>query len=183
MAEKQIERDERDKELGLTWRHFAAWKEKIFGGYLVVLAGLGTTIFGATSPAWRLAIFVAAIVVSVVFWLLDFRTSQLLNACQDAATRDSRVFAVLNEERKESQWWASYGFAIDVLVGAVVAASCASAYVYWRRLQPGLLGCITPTVGLAIFLLVGLAAQVIRRQRYKIEEQRQSDRDREGAVQ
>lgn len=165
--------DHADRQLVATWQHFASWKEKIFAGYLVVLGGLGISFFGTASQAWRILILGAAVVVSVVFWLLDYRTGQLLNACQVAASQqnqDRSVFAALNETRfTKSTRWTSYGFAIDLLVGAVTATSLAAVSVYWARLPSGSVGAVAPTVLIVAFPLIVLAAQMLRTRQWNKE--------------
>ena len=109
------------------WRHFASWREKTFAGYLAVLAALGLTFFQNGSTAVRIVLFAAAALVSIVFWILDFRNSQILNASQDAAALieepPSGYWAFSNlRSNPDSKTWATYGLAIDLLVGSVVAA-------------------------------------------------------------
>ncbi|MDO8473437.1 MAG: hypothetical protein Q7T05_06430 [Dehalococcoidia bacterium] len=129
------------QELALTWRHFASWREKVFAGFLAVLAALSVAFMRSPSQALRIAIFAAAILVSLVFWLLDVRSSQLINACQLAAARfegSTGGFAALNTTRfGGSRWWASYGFAIDLLVTGVIGASAGGLYIYFSRLSGG----------------------------------------------
>lgn len=161
------------QELALTWRHFASWREKILAGYLAVLAALGVAFTRSPSPVIRVTIFAGAILVSLVFWLLDFRNGQLLNACQIAAAAlegDNKGFSVLNETRfGASKWWASYGFAIDVLVGGVLGASGGGAYVLFSRLPLGAVGWVAPAIVVGAFFLFVLASQGIRNRQWKAD--------------
>jgi hypothetical protein len=164
-----MEDESTDKELAVTWRYFASWREKLFGGFLAVLAGLGISFFRTPLPVWRLVVCLAAIVVSVAFWLIDLRTGQLLNASQAAgAKRGLEVFAALEVERfEQSKRWITYGFAIDLLVGIVVAGSVAGAIVYWNRLPEGKIGFAVPSAVVVVFLVFVLMSQRIRTERFQ----------------
>ena len=59
------------EELAVTWRHFALWREKSFAGYLTVLAALGVAFSTSPSTLVRLTIFLAGMLVSIAFWILD----------------------------------------------------------------------------------------------------------------
>jgi hypothetical protein len=90
-----------------------------------------------------------AIVVSVVFRILDFRTTELINLCQDTGEKlaESRgFFGDLNRLRfpnKDSEkcWRAmlkretlvSYGFAINLLVASVIGARAAGLVINWLK--------------------------------------------------
>ena len=99
-------------EAGQNWRHFASWREKSFAGYLTVLTALGIGFSQNTSVAVRGAILAGAIIVSVAFWILDFRNGQCLNACQVAAAslEDSKgVYSALNNLRfATKRTWFTY---------------------------------------------------------------------------
>jgi len=144
------------QELALTWRHFASWREKVFAGYLGVLAALAVGFIRSPSPVLRLVIFAAEILLSLVFWLLDVRNSQLINACQLAAARlegSTDGSAALNMTRfRGSKWWASYAFAIDFLVTGVIGASAGGLYIYYFKLPGGAIGQVVPVICLVTFL-------------------------------
>jgi len=153
------------QELAVTWRHFASWREKVFAGYLAVLAALSVAFMRSPSLVLRIAIFAAAILVSLVFWLLDVRNSQLIHACQLAAARFEGLTggfaAALNTTRfGGSKWWATYGFAIDLLVTGVIGASAGGLYyICFSRLSGGSIGLVTPVIGAVTFLFFMLVFQ------------------------
>lgn len=161
------------QELALAWRHFASWREKVFAGYLAVLAALSVAFTKSQSPALRVTIFAAAILVSLVFWLLDVRNGQLINACQVAAEKLERGkpgFAALNVTRfGESTWLTSYGFAIDLLVSGVLGASGGGLYIYFTRLSEGAIGLVAPAICVVTFACFILGFQQIRRRRWAEE--------------
>ncbi|MBI2871197.1 MAG: hypothetical protein HYY14_05740 [Candidatus Omnitrophica bacterium] len=162
------------EELADIWRHFASWREKIFAGYVTVLAALGVAFSQNTSAPIRVAVFGGAALVSVVFWILDFRNSQLLNACQDAAALledQAGGYRALSSLRSDpnSKTWATYGLAIDLLVGAVIAAASAGMVVYIGRSSKDQIGLLT--LGLAVVaaaLLVSLL-QMLRTKQWSKE--------------
>ena len=124
------------EEIGQAWRHFASWREKIFAGYLTVLAALGIGFSQVTSIPVRAAIFAGGILVSAVFWILDFRNAQLINACQAAGDRLERgkgCYGELNRLRFDRKSPLTYGLAISLLVGGVGAASVGGLSVYMVR--------------------------------------------------
>ena len=75
------------EEAGQAWRHFASWREKTFAGYLTVLAALAIGFTQQPVAPKRILILGGAILVSAVFWVLESRSRELINACQLAADR------------------------------------------------------------------------------------------------
>jgi hypothetical protein len=109
----------------------------------------------------RVAIFSGVFLISIVFWILDFRNSQLLNSCQTAAQAldgGRGGFHALNAVRQRSGWtWRTYGFAIDLLVAGVCGASLRGGYIYYSRLSPEALRDVAPlTVVAAVLLPLGV---------------------------
>lgn len=124
------------EEIGHTWRHFASWREKSFGGYLTVLAGLAIGFSQNTSAPARAAIFAAGILVSAVFWILDYRNAQFINACQRAAAPLEGTlgcYANLNQARFAAHDPLTYRLAINMLVGGVSAASVGGLWIHLAR--------------------------------------------------
>ena len=150
------------EELAHIWQHFASWREKIFAGYVTVLAALGVAFSQNTSARIHVAVFAGAALVSIVFWILDFRNSQLLNACQNAAAlleNPGGGYRALSSLRSDpnSKTWATYGLAIDLLAGSVITAASAGMAVYIGRSSKDQIGLLT--LGLAVVgaaLLVSL---------------------------
>jgi hypothetical protein len=67
-------------EVGQTWRHFAGWREKIIAGYLTSIAAIATALH-VSEIDW-IALLLAAVVISVAFWIFDLRNRILLGVCQ-----------------------------------------------------------------------------------------------------
>lgn len=167
------------KELGCTWRHFAVWREKIFAGYLAVLAGLAVGFSHETGNLVRLACLAGAILASVVFWILDFRNSQLLNSCQVAAAALEAqrggvgAYTALHGLRQEekNRLKLTYGLGVDLLFcGVVVGASGGMlAYVpYIARLCKDRGGFLTFAI-LAIVCILVWRLQSYREGQWKRE--------------
>lgn len=126
-------------EIGRAWLYFDSWREKIFAGYLSVLAALAFAFTKNASVPIRATVFAFAILVSVVFWILDFRTTELINLCQAAGeslAESKGFYGELNRRRFAKKHRVSFGFAITLLVSGVVATSAVGLLIYmlrWRR--------------------------------------------------
>jgi hypothetical protein len=136
-----INDDKLYEEIGQRWLHYVSWREKIFAGYLSVLAALAFTLSKSTGiPAAGAAVFAFAILISVLFRILDFRTTELVNLCQaeadDLAGRKG-FFEALNVRRfaGEEKRFVYYGMAINILVASVIAASLVGCLIYLRMWQ------------------------------------------------
>ena len=120
------------EEIGKAWQYFDSWREKIFAGYLSVLAALAFGLSKSASIHVRAVLFAFGILVSVgVFRTLDFRTTELINLCQAAGDNlagpkglhralSGLRFATTKSWKKS---WLSYGTAISLLVASVIATS------------------------------------------------------------
>jgi hypothetical protein len=168
--ESTMEREKLYDELGQTWRHFASWREKSFAGYLTVLTTLGIGFSQNANFAVRGAILAGGIVVSIAFWILDFRNHQCLNACQVAAAslEDSKgVYSALNNLRfATKRTWFTYGLAIDLLVSGVIGASFAGMLVYVVRLAKDLIGLLALSLAAAVACVIAWRLQALRGRRW-----------------
>src|SRR5580704_3156638 len=127
------------EEIGRAWLYFDSWREKIFAGYLSVLAALAFAFSKSPSIPIRTAVFAFAVVVSGVFWMLDFRTTQLINLCQAAGEKMAESkgsYGELNQRRFEKAHRVSFGVAVSVLVSSVIATGvvgCLVSMLRWGR--------------------------------------------------
>jgi hypothetical protein len=124
-AAMPINDDKLYEEIGRTWRHFGSWREKAFAGYLTVLAALAVGFSHNTGLLVRAGIFAGAILVSAVFWILDLRNLQLMNACQLAAGPlecEKGCYAELNRVRFYRRTSPTHGLAVNLLVDGVGTA-------------------------------------------------------------
>jgi hypothetical protein len=129
------------------WRFFAAWREKIVAGYLAVLAALGVAFSHYQAPGPRCAVLGAAIVASLVFWILDVRNVYFLNVAQAAASRlegeasPLGCFGALEKrlDPAKSAWGSltmpTYAQAYNILVASIVGGSIGGLFVFIRRLH------------------------------------------------
>jgi len=84
MPEPKPSLDDVYKEIGTNYRHFASWRQKIFAGYLTIIAAMSIAFWTIRDHSMARVILVAAIVVSIVFLLLDRRNWEITNACLEA---------------------------------------------------------------------------------------------------
>lgn len=142
------------KEIGEAWRNYVSWQEKLFAGYLTVLAALGYGFLNANTRI-RLAILAFAALVSVVFRIIDWRTAELVNRCQSCGEligEDRSIYAGINHLRSNSGL-SRYGLAIDLLTAAlIVAGSVGSVWLYYRNHFWRYAFISTSTVALLIFV-------------------------------
>lgn len=81
-----VDEKERYAQAGEMLRHYLSWREKLFGGYLAVVAGLAVAFKQPNDPEeFRSAIAIVGVVVTIVFWLLERRNRALFYECVDAA--------------------------------------------------------------------------------------------------
>jgi hypothetical protein len=114
-----IDEEELYKEIGRAWLHYVTWREKIFGGYLTVLAALAYEFETSQGDHIRAALFAAVLLVSIVFRLLDYRTTALVNLCQSTGENLSGLrglFGQINQRRFAKTGSISYATALDLLV-------------------------------------------------------------------
>lgn len=162
------------EQLAVTWRHFALWREKSFAGYLTLLAGLSVAFMRTPSELVRVAVIGAAVLVSIAFWVLDFRNGQLLNECQTAAAAlegMNGVFSALNRVRFRPSTMANYALAVDLLVAGIVGISSAGLCLYAptviARTGYGPSVAAVVTMSVSVFVL-----QCIRRRRWQEDRSR-----------
>ncbi len=146
------------EEIHQNWLYYVSWREKIFAGYLTALAALAFAFSQNKSPAVLSLVFAFGFVVSVVFRILDFRTTELVNLCQSVGNSfasSKGFYSELNQTRfaekktasdeKDNHFriilnklWisdANYGLAINVLVAWVGSVSLVGCIVEWWRYQ------------------------------------------------
>jgi len=149
-------------ELGRAWQYFATWREKIFAGYLSVLAVLAYAFSNKDGPSFHAAVFGFAILVSAVFRMLDYRTTDLVDLCQRAGESlagSKGIHSEVERGRFGTKGRASYGLAVDTLVAGVAGTSAAgfiSMLVRWHGNDVGGWWWSIVAVALAFALWMGL---------------------------
>ncbi len=73
-------------ELGKNFRHFLAWRRFLFAGYFAIIAGIISAFDWGTKSTSYLNPFLllVAIVITLLFWVLDVRNRQLIRNVSDA---------------------------------------------------------------------------------------------------
>jgi hypothetical protein len=122
------------------WLNYISWREKIFAGYLSVLAALAFAFSKITSDHGHAATFAFAFLVSAAFRILDYRTTELVNLCQRVGERlenSEGFYGELNRERFAREGRPSYGLAIDLIVAFISGASVIGLAFYSRKWWTG----------------------------------------------
>ena len=125
-------------EVGQAWRQFLDWREKIIAGYLTVIAAIATAIHVSASD--QPGLLLSAVLISVVFWIFDFRDRILLGVCQRAGESIEQVLrpktasancgcysALMSLRRPRREPWRidllTHGLAVDALVSGIITVS------------------------------------------------------------
>ena len=78
-------------EVGVNYRYFLDWRHKILAGYLVTVAALAIgfswaiTNYELKPHSWILLML--GVIISIVFWLLDYRNRHLYHTCQEVGAK------------------------------------------------------------------------------------------------
>jgi len=80
-----VDEDRAYEEIGRNYRYFLGWRHKLVAGYFAIIAGLGIAYWTTQNDqeTWPL-LCLAAIVLSVLFWMFDRRNMDLYRACLEA---------------------------------------------------------------------------------------------------
>jgi hypothetical protein len=74
-------------EIGTNYRYFLSWRHGLFAGYLATLAAVAIGFSWLYKEAARWALwmpFAAGLVLTGLFWALEYRTRDLFHACQES---------------------------------------------------------------------------------------------------
>lgn len=154
------------EEAGNNYRQFCLWREKIVGGYIAILGGLGIGFHQSEGHCgFQFALLSAAILVSVVFWIFNLRNSDFIRVCQRAARelepKGNGVYSRLNELTPNTL---THGLAVNILVFAVTAASGFKIWVdrsCWYQSEFR-----TPFSVAVGFALIPIAYEIVRSQEW-----------------
>ncbi len=132
------------EELGQNYRYFLGWRERLFAGYITVLAGLGLGFAMSGRTSFEIGLLVAAILVSVVFLILDQRTRDLFQQCQlvgrdlEKLSNTLGVYTALQSLVRPVGSLTTHSLAVKLLVGGVVGGSITGLFARvpeWLSLQ------------------------------------------------
>src|SRR4051812_30912639 len=80
--------DEKDlyAEAGQLLRHYLGWREKLLGGYVAIVAALalGVVKYDGYLKIVRPGLAAIGCFLTIIFWLLDRRNTELFDHCVDA---------------------------------------------------------------------------------------------------
>jgi len=113
-------------EVGQNYRKFLDWREKIVGGYVAILGGLGIGFRQSEGNCrFQSALLCAAILTSLAFWILNMRNSVFISISQSAGEKlesgNAGVYASLAKLRGRGRL--THGLAVNLLVSGVIAGS------------------------------------------------------------
>jgi hypothetical protein len=110
-------------EVGQNYRKFLDWREKIVGGYVAVIAGLGLGYSRADAGLGFQAILLfSAILTSLAFWILNIRNSKFIATCVRAGQKlegGKGVYSEMGTLTHTSRF--THGLAVNLLVSGVIA--------------------------------------------------------------
>ena len=162
---KSVDPNKLYEELGQNYRYFLGWRERIFAGYVTILAGLGLGFAQSGRASFEIGVLVAAVLVSVVFLILDQRTRDLFCQCQLAAGELEKnahitgVYTALEGLRRPIGSVGTHSFAVKLLVGGIVGGAVAGLLAKipgWFTLQKHAIPIIS---GLVVWILLTAALE------------------------
>jgi hypothetical protein len=114
------------EEVGQNYRKFLDWREKIVGGYVAVLGGLGIGFHASDGHCgFQSVLLCAAILSSGAFWVLNTRNSRFISTCVAAGKRHepagNGVYNSLGGLTHTTRL--THGLAVNLLVSGVIAGS------------------------------------------------------------
>jgi hypothetical protein len=149
-------------EVGQNYRKFLDWREKIIGGYVAVIGGLGFGYDRTTgTPGFRFALLVGALLTSLVFWILNMRNSKFIVTCVRAGQKlevGKGVYSEMGGLTHTSRL--THGLAVNMLVSGVIAGS---AFGLWITRESWLQAkYVCPAAACLIgFVLLAITAEVL----------------------
>jgi len=84
-------------------KYFLSWRDKLLAGYLAILAALSIAFNWAKSSqtnfkAWVWIIGLFSILLTIFFWLLEYRNRHLYRACQNVAQNLEKQMCLTSED-------------------------------------------------------------------------------------
>lgn len=123
---------------GELFRHYLIWREKLLGGYLVVIAGLAVAVNVPRDPIYfRSGVAILGAVLTVVFWLLDRRNRALFHECLRVGANlepqgPAGPFTQLN--KLDAKWYApTHGMILSCFFSLAIVTLVSIAVYFWPR--------------------------------------------------
>jgi hypothetical protein len=140
-----VANDKLYEEIGRTWQFFASWRDKLFAGYLSAIAALAFAFSKSPCIPVRAGLFASGILLSLVFRILDYRTTYFINFCELEAAKLADwkgFFGEFTQERFEKTNHSGFakavkklGFAkaLNILVAIILGACVTGLFFYLLR--------------------------------------------------
>lgn len=162
-------------EIGESWRQFVVWRERIFGGYLAVIAPLAIAFTQVGDADLQVILLLAAVTVSVAFWILDFRNRTLLWACQRAGEALEKTvettkalprgergcYSALNDVRLFPGTRLTHGFAINIIIVAAIVAGSLAGMAFRLLASLDWHPRVATTIGAILFVTLVAALELL----------------------
>ena len=116
------------EEIGKNYRYFLNWRHGLFAGYLAVVAALGAGFFRIYSNHPRLVwpLFLAGVIVTLVFWGLEYRNRDVYHACQRSGAECEKHFSagvgIFTRMQGLGEKFLTHSRVLDIFFGVVVTA-------------------------------------------------------------
>lgn len=118
-------------EVGTNYRFFLTWRHKLLAGFLVTIAGLAAGFSWAftnqelKSISW--VILLLGILITAVFWALDFRNRALYRACQNVGHEIEKSMEANQVDKylygnisKKTDSIITHSFALNLMFGITI---------------------------------------------------------------
>lgn len=138
-APRSLDLDKTYEEVGQSYRKFLDWREKIVGGYVAIVGGLGIGYRQSDGhPGFQSVLLCAAVLASAAFWVLNIRNSRFLVKCvlagQKLEGEEGGVYRSMGTLTHSNRL--THGLAVNLLVSGVVAGSTfglwSTRHEWWR---------------------------------------------------
>ena len=120
------------EETGRNYRAFLDWREKIVGGYVTIVGVLGLGFYRVEAKGdVRFILLFAAIVVSLVFRVLNIRNSEFIRKCVEAGKALEPQGGVYTSLETLTSTFLTHGLAFGLLQSTVVGVSAIGMLQNW----------------------------------------------------
>jgi hypothetical protein len=120
-------------------RHYLGWREKLLGGYLAIIAALTVAVWSSRESSYvGPALAILAMLLTVVFWRLEYRNRMLFQACVGAgasleqSASLSGPFSAINEESSTP----THSYVLDFFFASAIVIQFVAAVLLWQRVIP-----------------------------------------------
>ena len=127
------------QKIGINYRYFLNWRHRLLAGFLATIAvlGLGFKWLFKEAPDLLWILFSAGFVLSLVFWILDYRNRDLYHACQKSGEACEKhlpdgvgIYMRLNTLKRN---WLTHSRAFEILI--IIVCITMIRGIFWALLK------------------------------------------------